>query len=93
VKPDIVAELRGIADRDARLSVPMILSNIEGAEAARGALSAAFADPAVTELRALNLGDGGRNPSMDQSAREHYQATVPGSPLKGPTISEVTQPP
>lgn len=57
-RPDIVAELRGIADRDARLSVPMILDNIEGAEAARGALSAAFDDPAITELRVFNLGDG-----------------------------------
>jgi len=56
--PDIVAELRAIADRDARLSVPMVLENIEGAEAARAALSAAFDDPAVTELRVFNLGDG-----------------------------------
>lgn len=58
VKPDIVAELRGIGDRDARLSAPMILDNIEEAEAARAALSAAFDDPAVAELRAFNLGDG-----------------------------------
>jgi hypothetical protein len=32
---------------------------VENAEAARAALSAAFDDPAVTELRAFNLGDGG----------------------------------
>lgn len=57
-KPDIVAELRSIADRDARLSVPMILDNIEGAEVARDALRAAFDNPAITELRAFNLGDG-----------------------------------
>lgn len=56
-KADIAAELRGIADRDAQLSVPMILDSIEGAETARAALSAAFDDPAVTELRAFNLGD------------------------------------
>ncbi len=56
--PDIAAELRGISDRDAALSVPMILDNIEGAEAARAALSAAFDDPEVTELRTFNLGDG-----------------------------------
>ena len=55
---EIVAELRGIADRDARLSVPMILDDIAGADAARAALSAAFDDPAVTELRVFNLGDG-----------------------------------
>lgn len=57
-RPDIEAELRGIADRDARQSVPMLLDDIEGAEAARAALSAVFDDPAVTELRVFNLGDG-----------------------------------
>lgn len=56
--PDIVAELRDIADSDARRSVPMLLDDIHGAEAARAALSAAFDDPAVTELRTFNLGDG-----------------------------------
>jgi len=56
--PAIETELRGIADGDARLSVPLILDEIEGAEAARAALSAAFDDPAVTELRVFNLGDG-----------------------------------
>lgn len=56
--PDIVGELRAIADRDARLSVPMILDDLEDAEAARAALSATFDDPAITELRVFNLGDG-----------------------------------
>ena len=60
-KPDIVAELRGITDRDARSSVPMILDNMEGAdgERARAALAAAFDDSAVTEISVYNLGDGG----------------------------------
>jgi len=58
MKPDVVSELRGIADREAQLSVPMILDNTEGAEAARAALSDTFDDAAVTELRAFNLGDG-----------------------------------
>ena len=58
-KADIVAELRGIADPDAQNSVPMILENIDGAEKARAALAAAYDDPAVTELRVFNLGDGG----------------------------------
>jgi hypothetical protein len=31
-KPDIVAELRGITDRDAGSSMPMILDKIEGAD-------------------------------------------------------------
>jgi hypothetical protein len=57
-KPDIVAELRGIKDADAQLSAPMVLDEIEGADKARAALAAAYDDPAVTELRAFNLGDG-----------------------------------
>jgi hypothetical protein len=57
-KADIVAELRGITDRDARLSVPMVLDIVENAAAARQALSAAYDDPAVTELCVYNLGDG-----------------------------------
>jgi hypothetical protein len=57
-KPDVVTELRGIADHDAQVSVPMIMDNIEGAEAARTALSNAFDEPTVTELRVFNLGDG-----------------------------------
>ena len=59
VTPDIVAELRDIDDFDAALSVPMILDNIDAAEQARAALSAAFDDPTVRELRVFNLGDGG----------------------------------
>lgn len=58
-KADIVAELRAIDDRDAANSAPMILDVVQDAEAARAALSAAFDDPAVTELRVFNLGDGG----------------------------------
>ena len=58
VEPDIVAELEGISDPDAKLSVPMILDIVENAEAARKALAAAYDDPAVTELRVYNLGDG-----------------------------------
>jgi len=56
--PDIAAELQGITDSHAWLSAPMIL-DVENAEAARQALSAAYDDPAVTELRFFNLGDGG----------------------------------
>jgi hypothetical protein len=56
---DIVAELQGIADRDAQLSVPMILDVAENAEKARQALSAAYDDAAVTDLAVYNLGDGG----------------------------------
>lgn len=58
-RPDVVAELRGITDRDAAQSAPMLLDVVEGAEKARVALVAAFDDPAVSELRVFNLGDGG----------------------------------
>lgn len=56
--PDIVAELRAITDPDARISVPMILDNLDGAEGARAALAAVYDDPAITELRVFTLGDG-----------------------------------
>lgn len=55
---DIVAELRGIKDPDAALSVPMILDNIEGAEKARAALSTTFDNSMLTDVRVYNLGDG-----------------------------------
>ena len=58
--PGVVAELRGIADPDARRSVPLLLDAREGADQARAALAAAYDDPAVTELRVFNLGDGGQ---------------------------------
>jgi hypothetical protein len=58
-KADIVAELRGITDQDAAISAPMILDSVQDAEKARAALAAAYDDPAVTELRVFNLGDGG----------------------------------
>jgi hypothetical protein len=56
---DILAELDAIEDPDAARSVPMFLDAIDGAAKARAALSAAYDDPAVTELRIFNLGDGG----------------------------------
>lgn len=57
-KADVVAELRGIKDMDASISVPMILENIENPEGARKALSAAFDDPDVVKFNVYNLGDG-----------------------------------
>ncbi|MEZ4864294.1 MAG: amidase family protein [Caldilineaceae bacterium] len=55
---DIVGELHAIEDVDAALSVPMILDNVENADQARAALSAAFDDATVTEVSVFNLGDG-----------------------------------
>ena len=57
-KRDIVAELRGITDREARMAVENILDNVEDPEKARAALSAAFDAPATTELMVYNTGDG-----------------------------------
>jgi hypothetical protein len=56
--PDIVAELRAITDQHAANSVPMILDVVEGADQARAALSGVYDDPAMTELRVYDLGDG-----------------------------------
>lgn len=55
---DISAELRSNTDEAAQLSVPMILENIQNAAQACAALSAAFDEPAVTELLVYNIGDG-----------------------------------
>ena len=49
---DIAAELRAIDDAEAALSALMIL------DIDNGALLAVFDDPALTELRVFNLGDG-----------------------------------
>ncbi len=54
----IVVELRGMDDREARLSASVILDEVDDAENARAALAAAFDDPAVTELAVYTVGDG-----------------------------------
>lgn len=66
---DIVAELRGIIDRDAAISVPLILDEVDDAAAAHAALTAAYNDPAVTELRVFNLGDGAEMAGLLIAAR------------------------
>lgn len=55
---DIVSELRHITDEDAQMSAPMMLDNIENAEAAQQALAVAYDDSSVTELAVYNIGDG-----------------------------------
>ena len=55
---DIVAELQGVADADAKRSVPLLLELMSDADAARAALAAAFDDPAVSELAVYTVGDG-----------------------------------
>jgi hypothetical protein len=58
IKNDIVNELKSMTDRDALGSVSIFLDGIESPEDARKALSAAFDDPAVSELTIHNIGDG-----------------------------------
>lgn len=56
---DTVEELRRITDPNAKLSVPMILDDLEGAAQARVALAAVFDEPDLTELTVYTIGDGG----------------------------------
>jgi len=57
--PDIVAELRGIKDPDAAVSVPMILDNVDDADKARAVLATVYDAFTLTDLRVYTLGDGG----------------------------------
>ncbi|MCA9874146.1 MAG: hypothetical protein KC441_10840 [Anaerolineales bacterium] len=57
--PDIVAELRGIKDPDAAVSVPMILDNLDNADQACAALAVVYDAFTLTDLRVYALGDGG----------------------------------
>ena len=54
----IVAELRGLEDRGARQSAGVLLDDADDPQAVQAALSAAFDDPAVTELAVYTIGDG-----------------------------------
>ena len=58
-RPDVVAELRSIADPQAKSSAGVVLDDVERPDAARAALAGAFDDPAVADLRVFKLGDGG----------------------------------
>ena len=55
---DIVSELRQITDRDALLSVSMLLDTIENEDTAKATLSGVYDAPAVNELRVFAIGDG-----------------------------------
>lgn len=55
---DIVAEIKGLQDQDAKFSIPLLLEAGQDPEAMQKALSSAFDDPTVTELRVFNIGDG-----------------------------------
>ena len=55
---DLAAELQALPDRALALTAAMLLENAEDEAAARVALSAAYDDPAVTELVIYRIGDG-----------------------------------
>jgi hypothetical protein len=55
---NIVAELHGISDPDLSNSVSMILSVVEDADAAKLALTNAYDDQNIVDLRVYHLGDG-----------------------------------
>lgn len=73
---DIVAELRGIADPDASVSVPLVLDLAADAESARAALAAVYDDPTVTDLAVYNLGDGGAMSGLLVAGRRAAEATA-----------------
>jgi hypothetical protein len=59
VKPDIVAELQAISDRNAAQFVPiLLLAETENGDQAQQALAAAYDDLQVTDLRIYAIGDG-----------------------------------
>ena len=58
VKKNVEKELKSIDDDSAAISVPMILENIEDADAAVGALANAYDDASVKDFRVYNIGDG-----------------------------------
>jgi hypothetical protein len=59
MQPDIVAELKAIADRDAAQFVPiLLLADSDEHAQAQQALAAVFNDPQVTDLRMYAIGDG-----------------------------------
>ncbi len=57
-RSDIGTELRAIGDREAQVSVGLLLDAMDNPAEARAALAVAFDDPAVTELRVFSIGDG-----------------------------------
>ncbi len=56
--PDIIAELRGLSDREARQSAGLLLESQENAHTAEEALKQAFDQPQVEELGIFKIGDG-----------------------------------
>jgi hypothetical protein len=59
MQPDIVAELKAIAERSAAQYIPMLLlSETDDQARAQQALASVFNDPQVTDLSVYAIGDG-----------------------------------
>jgi hypothetical protein len=54
----IIAEMRAIADPNAALLMPLLLDDMEDAEAAQTALSDVYDDMTMVDLTLYTLGDG-----------------------------------
>ena len=68
-KRDLAAEMNAIEDREAALSIPLLLDGVETPGEKRDAFQAVFDDAAVEELRIFNLGDGGAMSGLLVAAR------------------------
>ena len=58
-KADVLVELQGITDSAAQISMMLITDPAAGADTETNVLVDAFDDPAVTDFRVYNVGDGG----------------------------------
>ena len=58
IRGDIVAELRGIQDPEARSSISMLLDGHETPGAGKQALSAVYDDAGMENIHVYTLGDG-----------------------------------
>lgn len=58
LRADIVAELRGVRNPEARSSISMLLDGHDTPDAARQALSTVYDDAAMETVQAYTLGDG-----------------------------------
>ncbi len=66
---DVVVELGGLEDPQARSSAEMLLNATEDPVSGQAALSAAFDDPSVQDLLVFSLGDGGAMSGVLVAAR------------------------
>ena len=74
--PNIVTELRTLANHDAAMAASVLLDSVESLEEAQAALAAAFDDPAVVELTVYTLGDGGAMAGLLVAGRHQDRGAI-----------------